>query len=516
MLLTARKARDATWRQISHHLSGERHLTSPTTLQARLSGELLAADELADRRFDGAKTSAALLGLDQDLERIELALEQGERRRLAAENVLAAARASWRSITDVLGGPVSPEGLKAWRTMRQRALELAETERHDSDEASRLVQMLESTRKQLAAVLQPNTTEDLSAHALATLLEVAADLEASARDHREQTVALQSRIKAAEEAIERAQNRSDDADRRLQEWRGRWVGAITLLKLDVASSLALIRAQLDVIDEVRSVSETILGYEQRIQDIGDDVTTFYARVQALAMDWNMAGSAADPSAVLTIIERSLEVLATLAERAEGVRTQLRDAEGREEEAKMAAGLARSALSPLLLAGKIDDPVELAGLIDRAEAAKQLEADIEELTRSILELGDGLGLEQLLGEATIGDAADLAAESERLQDQLRTLSAEIERIAELRQAAYLQFKQADDRPDAAIAAADVAQARAEMEAQAEAYVRKRTEATPPALDSGAVQTRKAGAAPQASIRSLFRAHAWPLRGAKSGR
>jgi uncharacterized protein YhaN len=125
---------------------------------------------------------------------------------------------------------------------------------------------------------------------------------------------------------------------------------------------------------------------------------------------------------------------------------------------------------------VDDPADLRVVIERGDTAKALKAEIEELEIAILELGDGLELEALLGEAADSDAADLAGQSERLQEALRGLTDEIERIAELRQAAYLQFKKADDRPDAAIAAADLAQARAEMEAQAEAYVRKRSEAS----------------------------------------
>jgi uncharacterized protein YhaN len=124
---------------------------------------------------------------------------------------------------------------------------------------------------------------------------------------------------------------------------------------------------------------------------------------------------------------------------------------------------------------VEEPADLRAVIERAQATQALKTEIEELARSILDLGDGLGLEVLLGEAADADPAELAAQSERLQEALRGLTDEIERVAELRQAAHLQFKKADDRPDAAIAASDLAQARAEMEAQAEAYVRKRSEA-----------------------------------------
>lgn len=475
MLQTAREARDVTWQKLSDHLSGAAPLEASTTVQARFSEELHAADELADRRFDGAKTSAALVGLDQDLERLDLSLEQADSRRTAAEEALAAAREDWASALNALGGKISPDGLKGWRTSRQRTLELAEAERSEADEAARLARAVETARGQLVSVLAPATAEALAGGSLPTLLQAAGDLETAAQDLRDQRVALRGRIEAADEATQRADARRNDANRRLDDWRGRWIAALTSVGLDPEGSLPLIRARLDLMDELRSLSNTILGYEQRIHDIDDDVTGFTAQVQALAADFGLPQTATDPSAALTAIEQRLEIIATLAERAEGLRNQLREAEGREDEAEEAAELARAALSPLLAAARVDNHADLRSVIERAEAAKQLKTEIDELARSILELGDGLGLEDLLGEAAGGDAAEIAAESERLQDQLRTLAGEIERIAELRQAAYLLFKQANSRPDAAIAAADIAQARAEMEAQAEAYVRKRTEA-----------------------------------------
>jgi len=128
-----------------------------------------------------------------------------------------------------------------------------------------------------------------------------------------------------------------------------------------------------------------------------------------------------------------------------------------------------------LAARATDQAELAEAIRRSETAKALRTQVNGLTRAILEAGDGLDLEALLAEAEGGDAAELAAKSEGLQEQLGTASDEITSVAELRREAQVQFRRADDRPDAAFAAADQSQARAEMGVQAEAYVRKRAEA-----------------------------------------
>jgi uncharacterized protein YhaN len=306
-------------------------------------------------------------------------------------------------------------------------------------------------------------------------VQAAGDLEAAARELRDQTVALEGRIEAAEAARQRAERRRDEANRRLEAWRSRWLAGLGAIGLDVASSLPLVRARLDLMDELRGLAGTILGYEQRIQDIGNDVRAFAAQVQTLARDFGFPADEHDPAETLKMIEQRLATVATLAERADGLRIQIQEAEARENEARDAIELANAALAPLLLAAQVAGSAELPRVIERAERATLLKTEVDDLTRSVLELGDGLTLDTLIVEASGADPSELTAESDRLQDQLRATSADIERIAELRKAASLDFKQADDRPDAAIAAADVAQAKAEMEVQAEAYVRKRSEA-----------------------------------------
>jgi uncharacterized protein YhaN len=475
MLQVARGARDSGWARISSHLTGERPIDALAAAQDGFSRDLKAADDLADRRFDAARTSAALVGLDQDLERLDLSIVQAEARIAAHDVALASARTAWAASAAIVSATLSPEALKAWRADRTRTLELAAAEHAEMAEALRLEQAAQSARAALAAALPAEMTATLPGAPLAALLQAGAELEARAQQFRDEHQTLEAQRKAADEALQRAEARRADADRRLDMWRGRWAMAIAGAGLDAQGSLSLQRARLDLVDEIRGVADGIVGFEQRVHDIGVDVAGFGAAVQSLATDVGLANLTGEPSAVLTSLEERLEAVATLVERADGLRDRLSDAETRQAKAQAAGALARSALAPLLAAAKVGEPDELRGVLQRLQSAADLTGQVEELAGAIIDLGDGLGLETLVAEAADADAADLSSQCERLQDQLRTLSDEIERIAELRQAAYLQFRDVDDRPDAAIAAADIAQARAEMESQAEAYVRKRAEA-----------------------------------------
>jgi uncharacterized protein YhaN len=472
MLRSVREARDATWRQLAAHLAGQTEGDIADARQ-RFWQEMREADGLADRRFDAAETWGRLVLLDHDLEARDLEIELAGARRESARQALTAARAVWATATRNLGGAISPEELKAWRVARLRVLDLAETERAERLDAERARDRFEAARAQLGEALPAGALDTRVGASLAALLQAGANVESAARTLVEQRRHLEVLLGAAEEARQRAEAKAAEATRRLEAWNGRWATAIAAVGLE--GSLAVLRGRLELMDDIRTAVETILGYERRVHDIGLDVETFVTRVRGLADDFLIPSTDAEPSVLLGAIEQQFADIATLAERADGLRKQLRDASARQDEAQTQGDVARASLTPLLAAARADNQAQLAESIRRSEASAALRAQADHLTRAILEAGDGLSLETLLAEAAGGNAAELAAKSESLQVQLRVVSDEATAVAAQRTEALVRFREVDDRPDAAIAASDQAQARAEMGAQAEAYVRKRAEA-----------------------------------------
>jgi uncharacterized protein YhaN len=472
MLQNVRNVRDATWRQLAARLAGQSE-GDVTEARYRFSQELREADGLADRRFDAAETWARLVSLDHDLEQLDLEIELAGARQAKAQAALATAQDAWSVATCNIGGAISPEGLKVWRASRLRILELAETERSEALEADRAARRLDQARERVAKALPVGMIDTAPGVSLAALVQAGDSLEVEARERAEQRRRLELLHGAAEDARQRAESKAADANRRLAAWNERWVKAVAAVGLD--GSLTVLRGRLDLMDDMRTATEAILGFEGRVHDIGLDVEAFGARVRGLASDFEVTETSAEPSALLVAIEQRLNNIATLAERADGLRKQQWDAEAREAEAQAQGDLARAGISPLLSAAGADNQEQLPEAIRRSETAKALKRQTDDLTRAILDAGDGLGIDALLAEAAGGNAAELAAKSEGLQDQLRAVSDEATTVAAHRTEALVRFRQVDDRPDAAIAAADQAQARAEMGVQAEAYVRKRAEA-----------------------------------------
>jgi uncharacterized protein YhaN len=93
---------------------------------------------------------------------------------------------------------------------------------------------------------------------------------------------------------------------------------------------------------------------------------------------------------------------------------------------------------------------------------------------VLTAEPGKTLEPLLAEVDGIEMETLVQEFGEIETELTDLESKIESVTAQHATAKAEFEKINDRPDAIQAASDQAQALAEMEAQAEAYVGLRTE------------------------------------------
>jgi uncharacterized protein YhaN len=194
------------------------------------------------------------------------------------------------------------------------------------------------------------------------------------------------------------------------------------------------------------------------------------------------------TALIQRLSRAAGDAARIAERRSGLESRIEEAEQRIRQSRFNRQLAEQHLAPYLAAAGIavedtgadpdadpdrgDDAEDrcraeardaLAQAITRWHAARQKLAQETALVDEILQQGDGLTLDDLMGLCQDADAIALKIRTDQLQEEIEGLTRRIEDLA-ARQAT------------AEAAAADMEQAKAAMEIEAEAYIGKRTEAT----------------------------------------
>jgi len=167
---------------------------------------------------------------------------------------------------------------------------------------------------------------------------------------------------------------------------------------------------------------------------------------------------------------------TLSERKTGLEKQVEDAKKRKEAANETQTLAEARLAPLLKAAGLTDYELLYPVIEKAIQARALKEKVAQLEEQIVQIGEGIPLETLLSDSEGADSASLKSKSDELKEESLSLSDEIERLGKRHATATVEFEALNDGPDATTAAADMELARAEMRAQAERYLRKRSQTT----------------------------------------
>jgi len=478
-LRDARTSRDAIWQELRGHIAGASPLPVPLTSADDFEQAVAGADDVADRRFAMAEQSARLAAIENDLEAVRLQIGQKARSVADAEAELDQQRTSWSTSLAPLGLPLEPGAFLEWSARRERALALdaeADAARgvHD-DLRARRDEALVRLAAAIAAV-DPTVPESFQ-HAL-DLADRITGAESDA-DRARQTA--RAKLNAAAAALDTAVASKAAAGERLAGWSGRWGQSVAALGLDAAQPAAVIRVQLDLLEQLRGETEEMLRLEQRIAAIEADRAAFAGAVRALAAACGMAADARDPAAILTDLAGAAAEAQDARKRRDALQTRKAAAEQRLREAAAAEALALARLTPLFalaglsaLAGTSDRDALIAA-IRRADDARSLRSEMQRLSDELLKAGGGPALPALLAEIEDADAGALSTRSAEMQEVLAVLAEEIATHSADHATARAEFNRLDAGPDAAIAAADAEQARAEMAFQADAYVRKRAEA-----------------------------------------
>lgn len=471
----AREDRDTLWRDVRAHLVDGTPLPDAPSAAEDFERRTSIADGIADQRYGAAEQSARLTALQEDLERNALALAQQERRLTEAQAHATVVAGQWQRSTAPLGFQIEPRAFGPWLDRRRRALEsadevaladsaLQEIKRQRDGASARLAAALTAAGDQ-AAVLQP----------FGLLVQAAERFEGAETGIVQDRRDLNMEIAVAGEASKKAGAKQLAARRGLVEWESRWIAVVTAAGLSQERPHAVVRAQLDLLEEMRGEVEEILSLQQRVIAIEADVTAFAEQVEALAGACGLQSDGRAPDRLLFEIAAAAREAAAGQVRRAALADQLVGAERRISDAATARAHALARLRPLAETAGTEDRGELTEAVQRADRARHLRKELDRLAEEILKAGAGPSLEFLLSESEGVEAATMAVRSNELQEALTNLSDEIARLTGERATAQAAFARLDDGPDAAIAAADAEQARAEMAAQAEAYVRKRAEA-----------------------------------------
>lgn len=473
-ITAAREDRDLLWRGVRAHLLDERPLSDPAESANDFERRSSIADSVADRRYAAAEQSARLVALQEEFERNALAVELQVRRLNDALTAAESATRSWQALLAPTGLLLDPKALSAWSDRRRRALDMADEAENALAATREAERRREDARAGLVNALSAVGGPDASGQPFGFLLHMAERLETAALEAAQRRRDLAAKITAAENLLKRAEAKRLAAERDFADWQTRWASAVATVGLTPESSPAVVRAQLDLLEELRGDIDEILALQQRIAALEADIGAFNEAVSVLARACGVGVDGRTAMELLLQLSSAVRQAMALKTRRTALEEQLLALEQRVNNAETARTRALARFRPLSEAAGTVDQSELAAAVGRSDRARQLRGELDRSAGEIVMAGAGPPLTALLTESENADAAALMVRSNALQDELARLSDEIALLTGERATAQASFVRLNDGPDAAIAAADAELARAEMAVQAEAFIRKRAE------------------------------------------
>ncbi len=474
-VLEARRARDGVWAGLRSALLDGTPLQEPATGVARYEAEVVAADRLSDRRTDTSEAAALAIARRRDLEIAELALQQAQARCVDAERRRSEAQGAWRALVGAVGPDLDVPAFQAWRARSEDALAIADrlvTANDDLRQAEAASRDAVAEAQTLSAGLRVEPGQ----RSLASVLDdVDARIGAITAANAERT-ALERQVEAAEGAVTRSRAELTEARDELAAWETAWTERVSQANLGQGASFSLVKDRLALLDEVREITGSIVDLERRIGSMEQEVATFAVEVDAVA---DGAGvrlpDGGDCVARLAALQAALDAGEVKARRRAELSQALEAAAAASAAADAEMRTAEACLRPLMDLAGVTLSRDLAPLVELSARALALAGEIGKLEDQVLVAGGGGTVADLVELVRALDPDQLAAESERIGRAMDDLRTRLQQLSEEKQRTEALFRQIDDGPDAAAAEADLVQARAEMEFQAEVYVERRAEA-----------------------------------------
>lgn len=466
-LAEARSMREAQWHELRDGLRGVAPLADPVGASDAYERAVIAADALADRRFALAEGSGQLGLLDQQAAGLELRRTQALGRRDVAAAVEDAVLAGWQGRLGEAGlPPFEPARLRAWIADRAAALDAQALAMRSRAQATEDIARRQAARSALAQLMPDLAGTDASlAPALHEGERRMAAGEARDAAYRADHAQMRQLTDALATHARQTRHRTDERTRAEGEWRE----ASAALGLSLAIGQASVR--LPLIEELRAVEDEAEALATRLRGIETDRLRFEADLAALSARLGEAGESG-----LDALRARLAAARAGAGTRAALDAEHRRRQGEAETAQATRDAAAASLAPIIADL---DGVAIEALDEVVQVSRRLRGEREALAVAEAEAargGEGHALDALDAQWHAADPDAVAARADALGPLLADANARVAAAAEAAGEAKRAFA-ALDLPggDAAGAAGDAEQARAEMAAQAEAYLLKRAQA-----------------------------------------
>lgn len=466
VLTTGRASRDTLWQAIR---AGAK---STATDGDAYEHEVRAADQLADRRYEGVAVVEQAYALDTRRRQCdaEAALLQAQQDAAAGE--LAAHVDGWLQRSTALGlAFLSADQCPAWSRLREAALLAADASVAAIAELDALTAEAAGVTGDLRAALQQAGVAGIDAADLPALVVRAEQLAAEQGEIRGQVKNWRKQRGEAAVALPLLDREVATTAAAVQAWSAARAALLASAGLPAELGAASVERALAIFADIDEACRLIgQEYAPRTRSMQGEIERFEQDAGALAV-----GCAADPAGMTaTDIAARLKSLLQDAEAAktehDRLKAALAKAAGDVAATVAQQGQARAKMEPLLAAAKVDSIDALNAAIVHADACRSAELRVREALQAAGNNGDGLPLARLEAEVAAEDLTQIAARLEETEHALALAQAKRDEAVATRSHAEAAFGAIAGQDDAVRAEAERQDALLVMGEAVDEYVR----------------------------------------------
>ena len=412
-IVSSRQNRDELWANLR---SGTKTIVDAgDDYEARVT----VADDLTDRRYQNAEEAKELEHLRGEIARLKLRRDRQYEKIKKIESQRRDLMADWNQITERLGlGEMSISAVLTWLGHYRIALSEAEklTDEGTSLRALETRETAAMTGVRQALVQVGVSEETTAALTLQRLIDEAETVVSEAETAKSRSDQLKEQLQRGRNDLANLKDKAAGARQEQDAWIVSWSEKTKVAKLpDKITPLAANTALALMVELKAKLKENRDLKQSRIKTMQRDIENFERNAetlaQAIAPDLT-EHSAEDICAALCQKLTENENEENVFEKA---KHDIEENTARRNKAQTLKNEAEAKLTPHMERAKVDTVADLESAIERSERHHMLNRAIEDATTIILELGDGLSLDDL--EVEIGEE-DLSTIAARLDDVKR--------------------------------------------------------------------------------------------------
>jgi len=469
-LASAREDRDADWQTLKTRIVAPQPVSESE--MAPFESAMQKTDTLADLRFALAKDSAQLSQIEAQQRQLALKIDQAGKRCEAAARAKAAACATWQKQLSARGLPtIAAAEFRDWAQRRQIALEWTEATRQAEAEAANSTKRRDEAGTALKAALGGDVSAE-EKKTLTALMDEARRRVKAGDALRAQINDLTRKLSDAGEQLQAARQDLAAQEAQVSPWRLRWDQAMAQTGLVFSPEAS--EARLSLLEELRNETTGVSELQHRIDAIIGDTTSFEVRVTELAQRMNEDIQGRHTDELLDVLRRRLESAKAAASRQADLQREAKSHASALREAETRLQATDAALADLRQLTGAKDRITAAEALEASRSRRAMENSMRELEAQIAGLSDGVALDDLVGPCHEADPDTLADQVKAAQERINALESEIRQTSSRQALAKQNFESMNSGQLAIEASASMQEARAEMAAQAEIYLLRRTQ------------------------------------------